>query len=94
MKALPQNRNEHMNHTSESNSVQPAKKLLNRFNLWADGELHTPEPSVGERVRYRDGLNKWRYVYGHLKESGSKMVIVALDSGRDACIPKGWIEGV
>jgi hypothetical protein len=68
---------------------KPVKKL---FNLWADGELHTPEPSVGERVRYRDGLNKWRYVYGHLKERGSLMVVVALDSGRDACVPKGWVE--
>jgi hypothetical protein len=70
---------------------KPAKKL---FSLWASGELHVPEPSVGDRVRYRDGLNKWKYVYGHLKSRGSLMVVVGLDSGRDACVPKGWVESV
>jgi hypothetical protein len=79
----------HANRKANSVQAKPAKTL---FQRWVDGDDYTPEPTVGDRVRYRN--SSWKYVYGHLKERGSLMVVVALDSGRDATIPKGWLESV
>lgn len=73
-------------------STNPAKTL---FDRWADGDLDEPEASIGARVRYRDGRNGWRYVYGHLHERGSLQVRVLLDDGRvTGWLPKGWVEEV
>jgi hypothetical protein len=79
----------HANRKANSVQAKPAKTL---FQRWVDGDDYTPEPTVGDRVRYRN--SSWKYVYGHLKSKGSLMWVVVLDSGREAMVPKGWVEGV